>query len=234
MPQASLRAWTGLIASYCAVTPPTLLDVGSGTGTFTRSLASMLPTAHCIGVEPSMVMLAEARDGWDVGRVHYLAGDAGALPLGPHRVDLALLSRVIHHVPDHVRCASELARVLRPGGTVVIRTTLRDRLDGLVYRYWPQLHDSDRERFPSLGDLRSAFANSGFDLLDVTSFAQPVHPDLSAYHDVMAARPQAKFASLTDPEFRTGLDHLRADAQVDTTGAPIAERYDVVVFRSGA
>ncbi|MGW2026941.1 methyltransferase domain-containing protein [Streptomyces decoyicus] len=39
--------------------------------------------------------------------------------------DLAVLSRVIHHLPDRVRVARALARILQPSGVTVIRTTFR-------------------------------------------------------------------------------------------------------------
>lgn len=56
--------------------------------------------------------------------------------------DLALMSRVMHHIPERAWAADELARVVRVGGRVVIRTTFRERLDTVVHDYWPQLRAS--------------------------------------------------------------------------------------------
>lgn len=157
-------------------------------------------------------------------------GDATSLPADDGVFDLALLSRVIHHLPDRRRCAGEFNRVLRPGGVTVIRTTVRERLDALVYEYWPGLRDVDAARFLALADIMAEFGAAGLEVLAVQSFAQPVQPSLHAYHDAIATRPQSKFAQRGDDELADGLARLRADADNAVESAEVSEHYDVLAF----
>lgn len=156
------------------------------------------------------------------------------MPAADGAFDLALLSRVIHHVPDRARAARELARVLRAGGKVVVRTTFRERLDALVYDYWPRLRTVDERRFPGQDDVVGDFVCAGFALDEVVSFAQPVAADLAEYRARLTGRPQSKFTHLTDEEFDRGLARLTADARDETSSGgprqPVLERYDVAVF----
>lgn len=230
MPPTSVRAWVDVVTSF-GPAPEFTIDVGTGTGMFAAALAELPGSKLTIGVDPSAAMLAEARRFSSHPRVRYVAGEAGALPARSRRFDLALLSRVIHHLPDRRPCVASLRRIVRPGGIVVVRTTVRERLDALVYRYWPQLHAADRRRFPAESDVVRDFEDAGFATTDVTSVALPVHSSLGAYYEAMAACPQSKFDQLSGAEFDSGLAALRRDADSETDPQPIAERYDVLAFR---
>ncbi|MEX0169180.1 class I SAM-dependent methyltransferase [Streptomyces sp. LMG1-1-1.1] len=232
MPEESLRDWTRLIGSFTDRPAPAIVEVGAGTGMFCAAAARWLAPSTVVGVDPSEAMLAEAARLHTHPVVHYLRGDAEALPVRSGTFDLALLSRVVHHLPDRPRAARELARVLRPGGVVVVRTTFRERLDALVYDYWPRLRELDRERFPSADDLIGDFAGAGFTVLKVTSFARPVAEDLRTYHARLTTRPPSKFGRLSPAEFEDGLDHLAADARREraTGPVPVDKRYDLMVL----
>lgn len=232
MPQRSLRAWTQLIGSFNTRPGSTVLDMGAGTGMFAAAMARWLPVRAVIGVDPSVPMLTQARRAAAFPGVHYAAGAAEAIPARHQVFDLALLSRVIHHLPDRRACARELARVLRPGGTAVIRTTFRGNLDAPVYRYWPRLLEIDRDRFPGKDQVIGGFTAAGFTVTQLLSFAQPVTSSLREYHARMATRPQSKFTYLTDAEFREGLQRLERDALAEPPSrpAPVNERYDVLVL----
>ncbi|MGW1187680.1 class I SAM-dependent methyltransferase [Streptomyces sp. NPDC002559] len=232
MPEESLRDWTRLIGSFAARPSPAVLEIGAGTGMFCSAMARWLDPSAVIGIDASLPMLTRARSLNPHPAVHYLAGTAEAVPTGSGLFDLALLSRVIHHLPDRVGAARELARVLRPGGTAVIRTTFRERLDALVYDYWPRLRESDEQRFPSGAEVLDDFAAAGFAVRTVTSFARPVTTGLRDYHARMTSRPQSKFTRLTAEEFGDGLRRLAADARNEpvTRPVPVTERYDVAVL----
>lgn len=230
MPARSLRAWAELITSFGPAGGSATLDVGAGTGMLAAALAELDGSGLVVGVDPSPPMLVEAQRFNSHPRVRYVAGDAAALPVAGHSFDLALLSRVIHHLLDRQRCAVELRRVLRPGGVVVVRTTVRERLDALVYDYWPRLREMDQARFPSAHSVVTEFEAAGFTTTAVDSFAQPVQPGLRAYHDVLVSRPQSKFNVLGRVEFAAGLARLRHDADAQTAPREVRERYDVLVF----
>lgn len=232
MPQRSLRAWAKLIGSFSTRSGSIVLDMGAGTGMFATAMARWLPARAVAGIDPSAAMLAQARRAAVHPRVHYAAGAAEAIPARHQVFDLALLSRVIHHLPDRRACASELARVLRPGGTAVIRTTFRSNLDAPVYQYWPRLLEIDRKRFPGTSEVIADFSAADFTVTQLTSFAQPVTASLREYHARLATRPQSKFTYLTEAEFREGLQQLERDALAEPPSrpAPVNERYDVLVL----
>lgn len=202
MPGSSLRVWAGLIASFGPDDRSATLDVGTGTGMFAAALAESMPSGFTLGVDPSPGMLVEAQRLHSHPRVKYLAGDAAALPIASECFDLALLSRVIHHLRDRRHCAMELRRVLRRSGVVVVRTTVRERLDALVYDYWPRLRELDQARFPSVDMIVADFEAAGFTTSTVDA---------------------------TD-EFAAGLARLRQDAREEADQNVISERYDVLVF----
>jgi SAM-dependent methyltransferase len=232
MPRRSLQAWIRLIGSFCPTPNPAVLEVGAGTGMFCAAMARWLPAPLTVGVDPSVAMLTQACHANAHPGVHYLAGTAEALPLRAGCFDLALLSRVVHHLPDRPACARELARVLRPGGAVVIRTTFRERLDALVYHYWPRLREIDLHRFPGRDELMADFTAAGLEVVAVTSLAQPVTGSLRDYHARMMTCPQSKFVHLSEAEFRDGLQRLGRDAASEPPArpTPVSERYDVLVL----
>ena len=101
--------------------PPdwTIVDLGCGTG---ETLAVLAPWVHrVIGVdrEPEMVAAAAHRIA-DFPNASVRAGSLEALPLADGEADAALLSLVLHHVPDPAVALTEVARVLRPGGRAVV------------------------------------------------------------------------------------------------------------------
>lgn len=188
--------------------------------------------SRVVAVDPSEVMLAEARRRHAHPAVRYVSGSAEAVPAPDETFDVAFLSRVIHHIPDRPRAVRELARVVRIGGQVIVRTTFRERLDAAVYDYWPTLRMADEQRFPSAEEVVADFSAGGFALVAIVSFAQPVTASLSEYHHRLVTRPQSKFDHLTPEEFREGLGRLEAsarDAGIDHP-RPVLERYDVAVF----
>ncbi|MEV3988508.1 methyltransferase domain-containing protein [Streptomyces sp. NPDC049837] len=231
MPERSLRAWVGLFASHVGRPSPSILEVGAGTGMFSAAMARWIEGADVLAVDASEAMLAEARRHHPHPSVRYVSGTADALPAPTDAFDLALLSRVIHHLPDRAAAARELARVLRVGGKVIVRTTFRERLDALVYDYWPQLRGIDERRFPGRQEVIDDFLTAGFALEEVTSLAQPVTAGLRDFHTRLAARPQSKFTHLTAAQFEDGLQRLAAAARTEPSPPlPVLERYDVAVF----
>src|SRR4051812_47853893 len=86
-----------------------VVDIGCGDGAFVRALAKA--GANPIGIEISEAAVERAR-AKDPGN-RYLLGSAEAIPLPDASVDVAVMMRSLHHVPDPNSAFPELRRVVR-------------------------------------------------------------------------------------------------------------------------
>ena len=93
------------------------LDVGCGNGAFTEEIVSGQKPAAVTGIDPSagQIDFAAKRPGTRMADFH--VGDSQSLPFDDQAYDVTTMALVIAFVPDPAKGASELFRVLRPGGT---------------------------------------------------------------------------------------------------------------------
>jgi ArsR family transcriptional regulator len=98
-------------------------DLGCGTGQVAAALAPFV--ARVIAVDRSGDMLQAARRRLrETANVEVRRGELEALPISDRELDAATLLLVLHHLPDPAAALSETARVLRPGGRLVIADML--------------------------------------------------------------------------------------------------------------
>jgi ubiquinone/menaquinone biosynthesis C-methylase UbiE len=97
-----------------------VIDVGCGTGNYTRHLARAAGEGLTVGLDASETMLAAAAARSDRENLAYLRGDACALPFEDETFDVACSVGVIHMVEEPLAALAEMARVLAPGGRLVV------------------------------------------------------------------------------------------------------------------
>jgi arsenite methyltransferase len=98
-----------------------VLEVGCGTGAIARTLASWPGVGTVLGVDPSPILLAKARElSVGVENLSFQEGDGRRLPLADASFDAVVLHRVLSHVPDPERMLAEAHRVLQPGGRLAV------------------------------------------------------------------------------------------------------------------
>jgi SAM-dependent methyltransferase len=111
----------------------TVLDIGSGTGAFTRRLREVLPAGRrIVAVEPNRRMMAQAvvETGGDAGIV-FVAGAAEAMPFADNMAG-AVVAATAAHWFDRPAFYREAHRVLVPGGVLAIVEYARDEADRLA------------------------------------------------------------------------------------------------------
>ena len=118
-----------------------VLDVGCGTGVFTRVLTEETPRdATVVGVDadPELLAVASERDGPEDGRApcrqQYITGDATRLPVGDDAVDLASCQALLINLPspaaavrELVRTSSDLVAAIEPNNAAVAVASTVDR-----------------------------------------------------------------------------------------------------------
>jgi ubiquinone/menaquinone biosynthesis C-methylase UbiE len=104
-----------------------LLDVGCGSGAAVRAAAPTV--ARAVGVDLSPGMIDRARElAAGTSNIEFSLADAEHLPFDDATFTILLCTTSFHHYPDPGRAVAEMARVLTPGGRIVIADMVSDRL----------------------------------------------------------------------------------------------------------
>ena len=114
--------------------PQHALDLGTGTGVAAKTVARRFPEAEVTGLDLSARMIAEAESHLPAelaGRVRYQVGDASSLPFSAGAFGLVTLANMIPFF-------GELARVVAPGGAVVV--SFSRGADTPIYVPFERLH----------------------------------------------------------------------------------------------
>lgn len=206
------------IARYMAVfadclpsrRPLTGIDLGSGTGRFTPALAETFG-GPVYGVEPAARMRGVAQAEASHPRVRYLAGKAGAIPLPDGGADFVLMFLSFHHVPDRAAAAGEIARVLRPGGRFILRSTFKERIPDHWWRgFFPRSQAIEEAMFPSTDEARAVFEAAGLSTLKVVRQEIPCEGDMGEAVAKLRLRAVSVFEHMTEQELDEGFGRIDA------------------------
>ncbi|MGH2686591.1 MAG: class I SAM-dependent methyltransferase [Actinomycetota bacterium] len=170
-----------------------VLEVGAGTGFFLLNLwqAGVVEEAHATDISGGMLEVCR-RNGALLGTtVHTRIADAERLPYDDGEFDLVVGHAFLHHIPEPEAALAEMARVLRPGGTLFVageptrwghritgvskwaaRTALRaaDGVPGVRLRHQRPVPATDDER--TLRDLEWEVDLHTFDPKTVSAWAR--------------------------------------------------------------
>lgn len=164
------------LMSYCRDLPATarILDVGCGDGFHLKLLASAGPSTWTLeGVDASERAVNAARRCGLM--VHH--GTVESVPLQPESYDLALLIATIEHVDDPVRVLTAVARLLRPGGRVMVVTDSTGTLDFRIFgkRHWGGYHFPRHFNLFNRRSLSLLAGHAGLEVDRLTTSLSPVN-----------------------------------------------------------
>ena len=211
LPAASIGSYMRTFAGYLpARRPLTVIDLGSGTGRFTPALAEAFG-GPAYGVEPAAGMRRAAEAAAAHPRVSYLAGEAGDIPLPDACADVVLMFLSFHHVPDRAAAAREIARVLKPGGRFILRSTFKERIPDHWWRgFFPRSWAVEAAMFPSTGEARALFESNGFSTVESVQMEIPFEGPIGEMVERLRFRAVSTFEHLTPEELDEGFARIDA------------------------
>jgi ubiquinone/menaquinone biosynthesis C-methylase UbiE len=234
MSPGALQAWMEAFARHLPPTRPLVwLDLGSGTGRMTPSLASAFG-GPIYGVEPSDKMRAQAVAYGGHPGVTYTAGSAEHIPLPEASCDAVLLFFMWHHVSDHERAARELLRLMKPGGTLFVQANFSDKMPDIWwYRVVPEWLKVDRARFPSEEEVRHDFIGAGWTLVALEEVAWLRSVSLAEDFERLKLRANSNFELMSEEVIDAGFARIEA-ALPSLDPGPQYETSNLLVFRRRA
>ncbi len=128
-------------------------DIGAGSGFVTEGLIAA--GLRVIAVDQSSAMLAELKARLGDAEIDCRVGESAALPIADRAVDHAFANMYLHHVESPATAIREMARILKPGGRLVITD-----LDEHNFTF---LRDEHHDRWMGFrrGDVRRWFEEAG-------------------------------------------------------------------------
>jgi len=140
------------------------LDIGTGPGQIVLKLARRLRDWQFIGVDCSANMIAQARcavRSQAAPNVEFFVADGSRLPFPYARFDLVMCNSVLHHFAEPQRLLSEVARLVKPPGAILIRDLRRpSRLAYPLHVRWHGRHYSGLMYQLYCASVRSAYTVS--------------------------------------------------------------------------
>src|SRR5262249_40999605 len=133
-----------------------------GTGGFTLDLQTR--TGACVvGVDIALRLLQYAAQK-PVGQgLWWVHGHAEWLPFAEATFARVLLSLVLHQVAHRAQTLQEIARVLQPGGFVIIRTITPEATRRRIpFRFFPTMAEMEATRMPTIAEITALLRGAGF------------------------------------------------------------------------
>ncbi len=142
-----------------------VLDVGTGTGTYGRRLASAERTVYGIDISLEMMRVGQEcvqREG--VMDMCFSRADVESLPFGDHVFDGCLASGCLHLFPDTLKALAEISRALKPGAPLAVVTVTWGKTGITKYAWYRRrIRRRGRGQVFELPTLQELLDKAGFE-----------------------------------------------------------------------
>ena len=207
----ALETWMEAFARHLPEARPLAwLDLGSGIGRMTPSLASAFG-GPVYGVEPADKMRAQAIAHAGHSAVTYAAGSAEHIPLPDFSCDAALLFFVWHHVIDRDGAVRELRRVVKQDGKVFVQANFSDRTPDAWWLHvvpeWMSIHQA---LYQSEEDVLSDFVEAAWTLASRDEITWLRSASLAEDFERLRLRPTSLFEHMSKEEIEAGFARIEA------------------------
>jgi SAM-dependent methyltransferase len=184
-----------------------VLELGCGTGRLAAALAER-EAARVLAVDVSPAMVERARENGVDARVARVE----ALPFKSGWFD-AVVARMVVHLVDRSGAFAQAARVLAPGGRIVVATEDPASFDDVWFaRFFPSVPAIERGRFPGGGALTAELEAAGFGSVRIEHLRQHRSIARAQALDLIRSKAFSTFDLLDPREYDAGL--ARAEAEL--------------------
>jgi ubiquinone/menaquinone biosynthesis C-methylase UbiE/DNA-binding transcriptional ArsR family regulator len=166
------KSWKSLAEAFLRLLPPlTIADLGAGEGG--SALLLSRTAKRVIAVDSSARMIEVGRTEAlraGIQNIDFRLGDMEELPLAAGEVELVFFSQSLHHAQHPDRALAEAARILVPGGRIVILDLARHRFEEAR-----ELYADEWLGFPE-SELEAMLAHAGFTRIETTLVDKEAEP----------------------------------------------------------
>jgi ArsR family transcriptional regulator len=166
------RSWQAFGQLLLRILPPLeVADLGSGEGLLSELLARRCKRVIAVDNSERIVAFGASKaKRIGIKNLEFRVGDLQDPPIAPTSVDLVILSQALHHAADPAKAIRSAARILRPGGQIVI-------LDLLEHQF-AQAREWYGDRWLGFGesDLHRWLEAAGFRKIEITVVAREEQP----------------------------------------------------------
>ena len=148
-------AWVQKYLAHRVCPGAEILSVGCGPGVILRAVTQLDSSIKATGIDVSEGRLQQAREkNRENSRVRFVCGDAQSMEFRSNSFDLVYCRMLLQYLKEKERAVSEMARVCKPGGTILLQD-----LDGQLLWHYPE--DPSVQR--TLERVVEALSATGFD-----------------------------------------------------------------------
>jgi len=149
------HAWVQRYLAHRVQAGAEVLSVGCGPGVILREVSALDGSIRATGIDVSAERVREAKQkNRGIPQVDFVCGDAQAMEFPSDRFDLVYSRMLLEYLKDKEGAVREMARVCKPGGTVLLQD-----LDGQLLWHYPENPSVQR----TLEKVVAALAVTGFD-----------------------------------------------------------------------
>jgi SAM-dependent methyltransferase len=213
--------------------PVRTLDIGCGTGKQIAANFDRFRELVMLGVDRFEGMLRIARR--RCPRALLVQADGACLPLRDRSVDYATSQFSYQHVRRPAQLLRNVFRTLRPGGRFVMTNIDPWSMTGwLVYRYFPEAMELDRQDFVPVEAFVAMMRDAGFQRIDVTRSDLSKQESVNDFLSFASGRHRAsQLMAIPDAAYAAGIRRLEDDLASNGGAGVVVQSEFVVVTVSG-
>jgi len=192
----------------------TVLDLACGTGNYLVKQIEEYKKYKIkwLGIDKSQDMLNVAKQ--KQLNAELISGDACEIPLENESVDYIKIRFAFHHFNDKKKALREIFRILKKDGAVSIYNLCQDYSHySWVYKYYPQVEEIDKERFPNSMEIFKWLEETGFETqANINTIIRKFY--YSDIIDEVQNRDMSQLNLISDEEYQMGLNKIIEDSKI--------------------